>query len=1115
MIKRLLLALALIGASVPAYAGLHGGGATPLTVSLTQRSLLSLGYVYNNPSYAWINFFRGGNSMWVPSGAGWNTSSQPFNASITDSAGNITYSFASSLTLGSSVVVPTGAEYSGPYCFDSNDTTHAQSFTVTFQSVDWTQASNTTCANGACTGSGTSLVGNVLTVSGTNWCIPLNYSGTAHEDHVNITENDPSATGAYERGLRLYEQPDATDLAAGLVYRRAFKQPIVNGDFGFIRLVNWAGPNDQSDTLGARFENRTLPTAGETSYSGFNVCDVVPYPNIAGTDTYTLAAGTAAGCSPLSTPASLQHGEIVIARVPNANSQGGCVSGVCPSVIGISNASNAVVTTPQATNLSIGQTVILYISQSGMTDLNLYPVTVASIGSPTTASFTGEINSTCGGSGSGYALDITAVSSGAIQIGMTITGSSILNGGTIINGFVSGTLGGPGCYTVNSSQTAGSGAMTGALAAATSTASFTGQIGATCGGTGTGTSLDVTAVASGTITVGMGVTDSTGQVNNNTYIAGQVSGTAGGIGCYTVSVSQSAVASEAMFGYISSSVSLNFNSTSAGTFDLATCGSDGTGCFISPYITLNLNGLGAHPLVQVGGFSPITLYNTLSIPANSYGTFVYDKLLYAETDGSGNPIYGVWHYWGSGSYGAFNWGVPIELQVELINELNAMLPAGRPPINIWFNLPRMALVSTDPDYSSASEYGVNALNVILNGANGYAGLCAKCAVMVELSDEDWNNGYGGTFWMAAVGFQRWGSSLTTLSDFNSYSTLRSLWVMNDIKNSAYFQSGRVFFDRGGQQVAGTTGAPNGPRIYGNYAMMQDAQYPLGTPTTFTGSQSGTTLAGAAGLQKFETITDSTGTLTKPTMITAIIDSTHYTVNSSKTVGSETMQAALAPMTLWDIFTGSVYFTPSSSVINADMIQASNDAATFGINSTQVAADVNQIADDTASGSGQSTISSTETQDTAFAAAIGVFGTNKFKGDYEGGLQLNYANYTGLCANCATYAQAVIALVYQSQEWANNQEAYFTWFKAQANLAVPGVYALNNYSSTLTAGWLWANCYSPDSYAMVGGTETEGAGVTPNCNGMASYNATLSNWLLRRDLDPASNDNTPAFLNKAA
>lgn len=72
------------------------------------------------------------------------------------------------------------------------------------------------------------------------------------------------------------------------------------------------------------------------------------------------------------------------------------------------------------------------------------------------SSFTGSI--------SGTTLTVTAVASGPIAINQVLTGTGIASG-TTVTGFISGTLGGIGIYTVSVSQTLSSSSITGTLSA--------------------------------------------------------------------------------------------------------------------------------------------------------------------------------------------------------------------------------------------------------------------------------------------------------------------------------------------------------------------------------------------------------------------------------------------------------------------------------------------------------------------------------------------------------------------------------------------------------------------------------------------------------------------------
>lgn len=62
----------------------------------------------------------------------------------------------------------------------------------------------------------------------------------------------------------------------------------------------------------------------------------------------------------------------------------------------------------------------------------------------------------------GTTLDVTAVTSGTIYVGMTLTGTGV-TAGTKITGFTSGTYGGVGVYTVGTSQYVASTAITGSF----------------------------------------------------------------------------------------------------------------------------------------------------------------------------------------------------------------------------------------------------------------------------------------------------------------------------------------------------------------------------------------------------------------------------------------------------------------------------------------------------------------------------------------------------------------------------------------------------------------------------------------------------------------------------
>jgi hypothetical protein len=148
------------------------------------------------------------------------------------------------------------------------------------------------------------------------------------------------------------------------------------------------------------------------------------------------------------------------------------------------------------------------------------------------------ITGTCG------TLTITAISSGSIVIGQSISGTGITNG-TFVTYALTGT-GGIGTYIVTPSQTASSTMVLGGPITSTTagsiaplTAVFTAQV-----TTGNPASMFVTAISSGTIYPGMFISGS--GVSAGIYILSQLTGTTsglGGIGTYTVSYNTVAVPS--------------------------------------------------------------------------------------------------------------------------------------------------------------------------------------------------------------------------------------------------------------------------------------------------------------------------------------------------------------------------------------------------------------------------------------------------------------------------------------------------------------------------------------------------------------------------------------------
>jgi hypothetical protein len=137
------------------------------------------------------------------------------------------------------------------------------------------------------------------------------------------------------------------------------------------------------------------------------------------------------------------------------------------------------------------------------------------ISNPSSAIFTGSISTTT--------LTVDSVLSGTIAVGQAIFGQGISQN-TVITALGTGT-GGAGTYTVSNSQTVATTQINSVAAPAV----VTGDI--------TGTTLDVTAVSSGTLQIGQTLEGA--NVTDGTIITAFGTGT-GGTGTYTVSPSQTA-----------------------------------------------------------------------------------------------------------------------------------------------------------------------------------------------------------------------------------------------------------------------------------------------------------------------------------------------------------------------------------------------------------------------------------------------------------------------------------------------------------------------------------------------------------------------------------------------
>ena len=158
-----------------------------------------------------------------------------------------------------------------------------------------------------------------------------------------------------------------------------------------------------------------------------------------------------------------------------------------------------------------------YPADAAPTDATLTTITVATNtvgaagGSVALNSFTGSI--------AGTTLTVSAIGTGGLYVGQTLTGTNVAAGTTIVKQ-LTGTAGSTGTYQVNISQTVASTTIT-----------------------GSGAWMTLTVIGSGYFLAGQTMSGGTNAFTAGAYILEQVSGTPGGVGAYVVLGQPTALAS--------------------------------------------------------------------------------------------------------------------------------------------------------------------------------------------------------------------------------------------------------------------------------------------------------------------------------------------------------------------------------------------------------------------------------------------------------------------------------------------------------------------------------------------------------------------------------------------
>lgn len=761
-------------------AGAGGAG-----FALSGRNIINIDLMnQGDTDYAFIDHIRGGfnqaigpinNSQWPLT--------VPTFGSLVDANGWPNNSSASGQSWGGFFYVPDPANFGGPYTvpFTGNGL-----FTFGFQNslATWTVTGTTNCT--AVDNGFGSLVINSSAGAGAGsvtFTVACNGSGP---QQVVLGVSTTGSSGLFLKNIQFIRSADAADLAAGLIFRRAWKQPLVNLCPSAFRFMNVHNGNNAKN---CRFENRSLPgLAGLATTSNW-----VSSPSYSSHVTGTNQMATTSAAVPTSTnlkttPTSMQHGEIATLQFTSGLDR--CVIGSdnqAVQVTGITNANPGVVmagtaTSPLSSLTWSGGVATGVMSgssaQTGTSNWIVGDVIQLLIAGATQTGYNG--NQTC---------TITAINP---NVSTTFTYSLASN---------------PGASPATGSPTwAGHGLNTGdQVVHYFSSSQF---ISATLNGTTSVTGLGGTSgLVNGMFVFGPGIpanttitySGTTGTLSNAATISGTVT-----LGAYSMKNLHQypckVVVTDATHYSLQTLAGANLDTTSFGTFNV------GSGVRVCQYATLQVGTGGsapwtrkAYPLLCSDGVTPITWFGGSSIVANDYNTVYFDKTICGQTDGSGNQILGAWMMGPQRNVSSqpfpvgFQGDYPIEICVALINELNAMSPAHT--IGLWINMPIWGMLSMDADYSSSSNWAVNAYDVIMNpsstnrvsgyNALGYTGATKNNSpvLIVELSNELWPSGANGDGEAYCInsGLNRWGNAILGYGNWQDYKALRSTCMVRDIK----------------------------------------------------------------------------------------------------------------------------------------------------------------------------------------------------------------------------------------------------------------------------------------------------------------------------------------------
>lgn len=929
---------------------------TPPPSGLSLRSVLnSNDFSFGLNEYAFIDHIKSGGSMVGPVGSAFATGST--FPTLIDANGWPNNASASGVSFGGGFIIPDPANFGGPYTIDFPQGGNGEvDFNLFLSTATWTVVGTPTNCSVISNTGGVIKIAPAGGASAASIQLSLTCTGSGPQT-VQAKVQSTGGSGFFIKQFRWYRTADATDLAAGKIFRSAWKQPIVNLCPSAFRWMNNLGGNSNRH---CRFENRILPsTAGYISQTAWGISPCYQ-SNATGTNQFAAAAATPTSANTKTTPTSMLHGEVATIRFTNGFARTQSNLGV----IGISTANPAVVQTASAhgysTNDIIGHLMPL-ITNGGTISSSVNPTVVTNINNALIA--TGMYTY---GPGIPANTKVISINSGANTV--TLSNSATISANIDI-----------------------------AFRSMQNLHMFPTKI----------TVVDPTHYSIQT-TAGVNIDGST-------------------LGTFSANGSLPTGAS--------GPVSYQFITLQVGS------GSDRT-----PY-----------PCLFGDGYNPASVFGQYLV-ANDYKTWYFDKTISGQTDGSGNYILGAWMFDTTPSQNnvSFACDFPIEVCVALINELNAMSPAHT--IGLWLNLPCWGLNSMDPDYTTASDFALNMIDVVMNpssavrtsgfSALGYNGATQlnQPNVIVEYSNELWPSGTNdGRAYLINKSIQRYGQAIVPYQDWQDMKALRSTLMARAIKAANPPGLSRMFFVLG---MWGVFGLPSGGGDgAGNYA------------TVFGGSVTANPINVGDWYTNDTLVT--AGSWGKP------IDN-HQGVCPAIYID--------LPDSYYSTTTGTGTFTDDSAMFNG-----TNNSGNGGGNYTG-AANPSQALTNFVNQTAASIASWAATIIPQYSSTLAAQAPGKVVVNYEG-LQ-DWQTQTGKVTNgghTLTAGDSLFSIAaINSSQWATAVVNFFNALNAITNCFMPSQYIWIGSEDivSLNPDQRWANC-APDSYATITGTPTEGAALTVN------------------------------------